>query len=138
MVARQSFATALGLSVLGVLRAYAVVGVPPDVMGVGPAYAIPEVVRKAGLNMSDIDVFEINEAFASQCLFCIHHLGIPMEKVNPCGGAIALGHPLGCTGARQVVTLLHHMRQHRKRFGVVSMCVGTGMGAAALFENLDL
>lgn len=137
LVARQSFAAHLGLSVLGVLRAYAVVGVPPDVMGIGPAYAIPEAVRKAGLRLSDIDVFEINEAFASQCLYCVDHLGIPMEKVNPCGGAIALGHPLGCTGARQVVTLLHYMQRHRKRFGVVSMCIGTGMGAAAVFENPD-
>lgn len=137
LVARQSFAAHLGLPVLGVLRAYAVVGVPPDVMGVGPAYAIPEAVRKAGLCLGDIDVFEINEAFASQCLYCINYLGIPMDKVNPCGGAIALGHPLGCTGARQAVTLLHYMQRHRKRFGVVSMCIGTGMGAAAVFENPD-
>lgn len=137
IVARQSFAVMVGLPTLGVLRSYAVVGVPPDVMGVGPAYAIPEAVRKAGLAMSDIDVFEINEAFASQCLYCIHHLGIPADKVNPCGGAIALGHPLGCTGTRQVVTILHYMQRHRKRFAVVSMCIGTGMGAAAVFENVS-
>uniref|UniRef100_A0A3Q4BT10 Uncharacterized protein n=1 Tax=Mola mola TaxID=94237 RepID=A0A3Q4BT10_MOLML len=126
---------ALGLPVLGVLRASAVVGVPPDVMGIGPAFAIPAALKQAGLTVDDIEVFEINEAFASQAVYCVEKLGIPLEKVNPNGGAIALGHPLGCTGARQVVTLLNELRRRgRRAYGVVSMCIGTGMGAAAVFE----
>ncbi|XP_077426497.1 3-ketoacyl-CoA thiolase, peroxisomal isoform X7 [Vanacampus margaritifer] len=135
LLGRRAVVEALGLPVLGVLRASAVVGVPPDVMGIGPAFAIPEALRRAGLGVADVDVFEINEAFASQAVYCVEKLGIPWEKVNPNGGAIALGHPLGCTGARQIVTLLHHLRRRRARaYGVVSMCVGTGMGAAAVFE----
>uniref|UniRef100_U3FWS8 3-ketoacyl-CoA thiolase B n=1 Tax=Micrurus fulvius TaxID=8637 RepID=U3FWS8_MICFL len=135
LLARRSTAAQLGLPVLGVLKSFAVVGVPPDVMGVGPAYAIPAALKKAGLTVNDIDVFEINEAFASQAVYCVEKLGIPMEKVNPLGGAIALGHPLGCTGARQVVTLLNELKRRGKRgYGVVSMCIGTGMGAAAVFE----
>nr|XP_060638620.1 3-ketoacyl-CoA thiolase, peroxisomal [Anolis sagrei ordinatus] len=135
LLAKRSKASQLGLPVLGVLRSYAVVGVPPDVMGIGPAYAIPAALEKAGLTVKDIDVFEINEAFASQAVYCVEKLGIPLEKVNPLGGAIALGHPLGCTGARQVVTLLNELKRRGKRgYGVVSMCIGTGMGAAAVFE----
>ncbi|KAG7488703.1 hypothetical protein MATL_G00037270 [Megalops atlanticus] len=136
LVGRRSTVEALGLPVLGVLRASAVVGVPPDVMGIGPAYAIPVALQQAGLTVDDIDVFEINEAFASQAVYCVEKLGIPLEKVNPNGGAIALGHPLGCTGARQVVTLLNELkRRGRRAYGVVSMCIGTGMGAAAVFEH---
>ncbi|XP_008276561.1 3-ketoacyl-CoA thiolase, peroxisomal [Stegastes partitus] len=136
LVGRRAAVEALGLPVLGVLRASAVVGVPPDVMGIGPAAAIPVALERAGLTVDDIDVFEINEAFASQAVYCVEKLGIPMEKVNPNGGAIALGHPLGCTGARQVVTLLNELRRRgRRAFGVVSMCIGTGMGAAAVFEH---
>ncbi|NWQ80074.1 THIKA thiolase, partial [Columbina picui] len=135
LLAKRSKAAQLGLPVLGVLRSFAVVGVPPDVMGIGPAYAIPVALDKAGLTLNDIDIYEINEAFASQALYCVEKLGIPMEKVNPLGGAIALGHPLGCTGARQVVTLLNELKRRGKRaYGVVSMCIGTGMGAAAVFE----
>lgn len=135
LLARRSKAEELGLPILGVLRSYAVVGVPPDVMGIGPAYAIPAALQKAGLTVNDIDIFEINEAFASQAVYCVEKLGIPAEKVNPLGGAIALGHPLGCTGARQVVTLLNELkRRGRRAYGVVSMCIGTGMGAAAVFE----
>ncbi|XP_064906428.1 3-ketoacyl-CoA thiolase, peroxisomal isoform X2 [Columba livia] len=135
LLAKRSKAAQLGLPVLGVLRSFAVVGVPPDVMGIGPAYAIPAALEKAGLTLNDIDIFEINEAFASQAMYCVEKLGIPMEKVNPLGGAIALGHPLGCTGARQVVTLLNELKRRGKRaYGVVSMCIGTGMGAAAVFE----
>ncbi|KAM7336846.1 hypothetical protein ACRRTK_002965 [Alexandromys fortis] len=135
LLARRSKAEELGLPILGVLRSYAVVGVPPDIMGIGPAYAIPAALQKAGLTVNDIDVFEINEAFASQALYCVEKLGIPAEKVNPLGGAIALGHPLGCTGARQVITLLNELKRRGKRaYGVVSMCIGTGMGAAAVFE----
>ncbi|NXM76426.1 THIKB thiolase, partial [Serilophus lunatus] len=135
LLAKRSKAAQLGLPVMGVLRSFAVVGVPPDVMGIGPAYAIPVAVEKAGLTLNDIDIYEINEAFASQAVYCVEKLGIPMEKVNPLGGAIALGHPLGCTGARQVVTLLNELKRRGKRaYGVVSMCIGTGMGAAAVFE----
>jgi len=136
LLARRSKARELNLPVLGVLRSFAVVGVPPSVMGIGPAYAIPEALKKAGVGISDIDVFEINEAFASQAVYCVEKLGIPMEKVNPKGGAIALGHPLGATGARQIATLLHELKRRGKNgaLGVVSMCIGTGMGAAAVLE----
>lgn len=135
LLGRRSVVEALGLPVLGVLRASAVVGVPPDLMGIGPAFAIPAALQQAGLTVADIDVFEINEAFASQAVYCVEKLGIPLDKVNPNGGAIALGHPLGCTGARQVVTLLNELkRRGRRAYGVVSMCIGTGMGAAAVFE----
>uniref|UniRef100_A0A3Q2QQU5 Acetyl-CoA acyltransferase 1 n=1 Tax=Fundulus heteroclitus TaxID=8078 RepID=A0A3Q2QQU5_FUNHE len=102
--------------------------------GLRPAFK-PDGSTTAGLSLDDIDVFEINEAFASQALYCVEKLGLPLEKVNPNGGAIALGHPLGCTGARQVVTLLNELRRRgRRAYGVVSMCIGTGMGAAAVFE----
>uniref|UniRef100_A0A8C0MWW4 Acetyl-CoA acyltransferase 1 n=1 Tax=Canis lupus familiaris TaxID=9615 RepID=A0A8C0MWW4_CANLF len=135
LLARRSKAEELGLPVLGVLRSYAVVGVPPDIMGIGPAYAIPVALQKAGLTVKDVDIFEINEAFASQAVYCVEKLGLPPEKVNPLGGAVALGHPLGCTGARQVITLLNELKRRGKRaYGVVSMCIGTGMGAAAVFE----
>jgi len=123
-----------GLPILGRFLSYAVVGVPPAIMGVGPRYAIPVAVEKAGLTIGDIDQFEINEAFASQALWSVKELKIPMEKVNPLGGAIALGHPLGCTGARQISTLIHNLRRNKKRYGVISKCIGTGMGAAGVFE----
>uniref|UniRef100_A0A2K6FWV7 Acetyl-CoA acyltransferase 1 n=1 Tax=Propithecus coquereli TaxID=379532 RepID=A0A2K6FWV7_PROCO len=135
LLARRSKAEELGLPILGVLRSYAVVGVPPNIMGIGPAYAIPVALQKAGLTVNDVDIFEINEAFASQAVYCVEKLGLPPEKVNPLGGAVALGHPLGCTGARQVITLLNELkRRGKKAYGVVSMCIGTGMGAAAVFE----
>uniref|UniRef100_A0A3Q2IA04 Acetyl-CoA acyltransferase 1 n=1 Tax=Equus caballus TaxID=9796 RepID=A0A3Q2IA04_HORSE len=135
LLARRSKAEELGLPILGVLRSYAVVGVPPDIMGIGPAFAIPVALQKAGLTVNDVDIFEINEAFASQAVYCVEKLGLPPEKVNPLGGAVALGHPLGCTGARQVITLLNELKRRGKRaYGVVSMCIGTGMGAAAVFE----
>lgn len=135
LLSTRSKAKELNLPVLGKFVSYAVVGVPPDIMGVGPAYAIPEAVKKAGLTLDDIDIFEINEAFASQALWCVNKLGIPKEKLNPKGGAIALGHPLGCTGARMIATLLHEMKRRGKPgYGVVSMCMGTGMGAAAVFQ----
>eukprot|EP01127_Copromyxa_protea_P002818 TRINITY_DN12758_c0_g1_i1.p1 TRINITY_DN12758_c0_g1~~TRINITY_DN12758_c0_g1_i1.p1 ORF type:complete len:430 (-),score=130.25 TRINITY_DN12758_c0_g1_i1:72-1361(-) len=123
-----------GLKILGKFHSYAVVGVPPYVMGIGPAYAIPVAVKQAGLTIDDIDVFEINEAFASQALYSARKCNIPESKVNPNGGAIALGHPLGCTGARQIATLIHQLRRTKTRYGVVSMCIGTGMGAAGVFE----
>jgi len=132
---KRGMAKKLGLPVLGTFRSFAVVGVPPSIMGIGPAFAIPEALKKANLKVSDIDVFEINEAFASQATYCIEKLGIPLEKVNPNGGAIALGHPLGCTGARQIATLLYELKRTKQRYGVISMCIGTGMGAAAVFER---
>merc|ERR1712083_803989 len=97
-------------------------------------FAIPAALDKAGLQIGDIDIYEINEAFASQVTMTIEHLKIPLEKVNPNGGAIALGHPLGCTGARLTVSIIHELRRRKKSLGVVSMCIGTGMGAAALLE----
>eukprot|EP00045_Choanoeca_perplexa_P010594 m.108232 g.108232 ORF g.108232 m.108232 type:complete len:106 (+) comp15330_c0_seq25:1035-1352(+) len=103
-------------------------------MGIGPAIAIPKVLKQVGLTIHDIDVFELNEAFASQAVYCIKKLGLDPRKVNPNGGAIALGHPLGCTGARQVATLLSALRRTGQKHGVVSMCIGTGMGAAAVFS----
>jgi acetyl-CoA acyltransferase 1 len=101
--------------------------VPPDIMGVGPAFAIPEVLKKAGLDIRDIDIFEINEAFASQALYCVRVLGIEMKKVNPQGGAIAIGHPLGVTGARQIATGLARAKKTGEKLLVTSMCIGTGM-----------
>lgn len=104
-------------------------------MGIGPAVAIPAALKKAGLEIKDIDVFEINEAFASQATMTIEALGVPKEKLNPRGGAIAIGHPLGNTGSRQVVTLFNELERTAKKFGVISMCIGTGMGAAGIFER---
>jgi len=131
---KRGTAKRLGLPILGTFRSFSVVGVPPSVMGIGPAFAIPEAVKKAGLKLDDIDVFEINEAFASQAVYCMKKLGISPKKVNPNGGAIALGHPLGCTGARQIATILNEMKRAKSHYGVVSMCIGTGMGAAAVLE----
>lgn len=124
----------LGLSPLGRLRAFTVVGVPPDIMGVGPLPAIQKLLKQTGLTVDDIDLFEINEAFAAQALYCQRELEIPDERINVNGGAIALGHPLGCTGAKLTATLLHELRRRKGQFGVVSMCIGGGMGAAGLFE----
>lgn len=135
LLMRRSTAKSLGLPILARFVSFAVSGVPPSVMGIGPAYAIPAALEKAGLTVDQIDVFEINEAFASQAAYCVEKLGIPFEKVNPKGGAIALGHPLGCTGARQVSTLITQLKRTNQRYGVISMCIGTGMGAAAVFER---
>lgn len=137
VLASRAAAVRMGLAprILGVLRGYAVAGVPPSEMGIGPAVAIPKALAAAGVPIDQISVFELNEAFASQAIYCARKLGIDAARVNPNGGAIALGHPLGCTGARQVATLLHELRRTGERFGVVSMCIGTGMGAAAVFER---
>merc|ERR1712070_1124157 len=123
------------MGILAKFVSYATAGVPPNIMGVGPAYAIPKCLDKAGLKVSDVDIYEINEAFASQAKYCVDKLGIDHAKVNPKGGAIALGHPLAATGARMVATLLPELKRTKKRYGVVSMCIGTGMGACALIEN---
>jgi len=135
LLSRRSEAKKLGLPIVGRFRSYAVVGVDPLVMGIGPAYAIPAALDKAGLKIDDIDIFEINEAFASQAVMTVDHLKVPKEKLNPKGGAIALGHPLGCTGARQIATLLPELKRTGKKTGVVSMCIGTGMGAAGVIES---
>mmetsp|Transcript_18826 Transcript_18826/g.48340 ORF Transcript_18826/g.48340 Transcript_18826/m.48340 type:complete len:432 (+) Transcript_18826:138-1433(+) len=131
----RSEATKRGLPVLAVFRSFAAVGVDPAIMGIGPAKAIPAAVEKAGLSLRDIDLFELNEAFASQALYCQNFLGIDDDKINVNGGAIALGHPLGCTGARCTATLLSEMAKRGSRYGVVSMCIGSGMGAAGVFER---
>lgn len=135
LLARRDVAKKLGVKIYGRILSFAVAGVPPEVMGIGPAFAIPEALKKTGLSVKDIDIYEINEAFASQAVYCVEKLGIPKEKVNPKGGAIALGHPLGMTGARMVVTLFHELERTAKKYGVISMCIGTGMGAAGVFER---
>jgi len=120
---------------MAAFRSYAVAGVDPSIMGIGPAFATPMAVSKAGLQLADIDVYEINEAFASQAVYCVKKLGLSKDRVNVNGGAIALGHPLGCTGARMTSTVLYELKRRNGRYGVVSMCIGSGMGAAAVFEN---
>ena len=115
---------------------YQVVGVEPYKMGIGPLYAIPKVLKHANMKLEDIDLIELNEAFATQSLVVIKHLGLDMDKVNVNGGAIALGHPLGCTGTKLTVQLLHELRRRNKKYGMVTMCVGTGQGAAGIFELL--
>ncbi len=130
---KRSTAERLGQTIIGKFVTSSVVGVKPLLMGIGPWKAIPVALEKAGISKDDVDVYEINEAFASQCVWCIRELGLPEEKVNPNGGAIAFGHPLGCTGARQVSTLLNELGRTGKKVGVTSMCVGTGMGMAAVW-----
>ena len=130
-------AEAMGLKPRLRFVAFAVAGVPPEVMGIGPIYAIPKALRLAGLTLNDIDLIELNEAFASQALACIRKLELNMDIVNVNGGAIALGHPLGCTGAKLTVQLMHEMKRRGGRYGLVSMCVGMGQGAAGIFENLQ-
>jgi len=135
LIMERSVAEKLGLPILGVLRSYQVAGVPPEIMGIGPVAAIPKALEKAGITIADVDLFELNEAFAAQALAVVKELGIDPAKVNVNGGAIALGHPLGCTGAKLTATLLHEMARRGSRYGVVSMCIGGGMGAAAVFER---
>jgi acetyl-CoA acyltransferase len=125
-----------GLNPLGRFLGYAVAGVPPEIMGIGPVKAIPKVLRQTGLKIDDLDWIELNEAFAAQSLAVIKDLGLDAAKVNPLGGAIALGHPLGATGAVRTATVLHGLRRRKLRYGMVTMCIGTGMGAAGVFESL--
>ncbi len=126
----------LNLKPIAKLLSFAVAGVPPRIMGIGPIYAIPKALKQVGLKQEDIDLFELNEAFASQSLAVIRELGLDEEKVNVNGGAIALGHPLGCTGAKLTVQVLHELKRRGKKYGMVTMCVGTGQGAAGIFELL--
>jgi acetyl-CoA acyltransferase len=116
-------------------RAFAVAGVPPAIMGIGPVPAIRKLLAKTGLKVDQIDLFEVNEAFASQAVYCARELGLPLDRLNVNGGAIALGHPLGATGARQIATALHELERRKGRYAVISMCVGGGMGAAGLIER---
>lgn len=125
-----------GAKPLGRFVGYAVAGVPPEVMGIGPVKAIPKVLKQAGIGQEDLDWIELNEAFAAQALAVIRTLGLDPSRVNPLGGAIALGHPLGATGAIRIATLMHGLRRHGKKYGMVTMCIGTGMGAAGVFEAL--
>jgi len=134
LVVSEAFLKRTGLKPLARFVSFAVRGVPPELMGTGPIEAIPAALELAGLTLADIGLFELNEAFASQSLACIRELGIDPERVNVNGGAIALGHPLGCTGAKLTATLLHEMQRRQTRYGCVTMCIGGGMGAAGIFE----
>jgi acetyl-CoA acetyltransferase family protein len=128
-------ARALGITPLLVFRGYAAAGCEPDEMGIGPVFAVPKLLNKHGLKVADIDVWELNEAFASQVVYCRDRLGIPMDRLNLNGGSIAIGHPFGMTGSRLVGTIANEMQRRHARYGVVTMCVGGGQGAAALFER---
>jgi acetyl-CoA acyltransferase len=127
----------LGIKPLARFVSFATAGYKPEEMGLGPVFAIPKALRLAGLKLSDIDVIELNEAFAAQSLAVMQEAGLDPERVNPNGGAIALGHPLGCTGAKLTATILREMKRRNARYGLVTMCVGGGMGAAGIFENLN-
>jgi len=134
MVMDREKADSLGLAPMAKFRSFALGGVPPEVMGIGPIVAIPKALKLAGLEISDVGLFELNEAFASQSIQVIRHLGLDEEIVNVNGGAIALGHPLGCSGAKLTLSLIHEMKRRNVQFGVVTMCIGGGMGAAGVFE----
>jgi acetyl-CoA acyltransferase len=136
VIVSEEAAKKLDVKPLGKLIAFATAGVEPALMGIGPALAIPKALKQAGLTMGDIGVVELNEAFASQAVYVARALDIPDEKLNVNGGAIALGHPLGCTGAKLTTQLLHEMRRRDTRYGIVSMCVGGGMGVAGIFERV--
>ncbi len=137
MVMSADKAAQLGLTPLARFVAFAVGGVAPELMGIGPVAAIPKVLKTAGMSMNDIDLFELNEAFAAQSLAVIQTLEMNPDKINVNGGAIALGHPLGCTGAKLTTQLLYEMGRRKSKYGMVTMCIGGGMGAAAIFENLQ-
>jgi acetyl-CoA acyltransferase len=135
LVMSSDRAKTLGLQPLVVFRGYAVAGCEPDEMGIGPVFAVPKLLKKHALKVDDIDVWELNEAFASQVVYCRDRLGISMDRLNPNGGSIAIGHPFGMTGSRLVGTIANEMQRRKARYGVVTMCVGGGQGAAALFER---
>jgi acetyl-CoA acyltransferase len=135
LVMSRKAADAMGVAPLGVFRAFVTVGVDPEIMGIGPLPAVQKLLAKTGLTIGDIDVFELNEAFASQSVYCQRELGIPDDKININGGAIALGHPLGCTGAKLTASALYELKRRGGRYAVVTMCIGGGQGAAGLFER---
>ena len=135
LLASRSFAKKHGLPIVGRILGSTLIGVQPEIMGIGPSVAIPKVLEKTGLKLEDIDIFEINEAFAAQILYCINKLNLPMEKVNPRGGSIALGHPIGATGARLFSTLLSELKRTGKKIGLISQCIGGGMGIACVVER---
>ena len=136
LVMSRAKADELGLKPLAIFRHYATVGVDPEIMGIGPVPAVQKLLARANLKVSDIDLFELNEAFASQSVYCQQQLGIPDDKVNVNGGAIALGHPLGCTGAKLTATALYELKRRGGKYAVVTMCIGGGQGAAGLFERV--
>ncbi|MEY4513105.1 MAG: hypothetical protein RLZZ450_5227 [Pseudomonadota bacterium] len=136
LVMSKQKADELGVKGLGYFRAFVTVGVDPSIMGIGPLPAVQKLLKKTGLSLKDIDLIEMNEAFASQSLYCKRELGIPDEKLNVNGGAIALGHPLGCTGAKLVSSILYELKRRGGRYGIVTMCIGGGMGAAGLVEAI--
>jgi acetyl-CoA acyltransferase len=136
LVMTRDKAKELGITPLGVFKAFATVGVDPEIMGIGPVPAVRKLLAKTGLKVSDIDLFELNEAFASQSVYCQRELGIPDDKVNVNGGAIALGHPLGCTGAKLTATALYELKRRGGKRAIVTMCIGGGQGAAGLFERI--
>jgi acetyl-CoA acyltransferase len=136
LLASEEALKTYNLKPIGRLLSFAVAGVPPEIMGIGPIKAIPLALKRAGITMDQLDWIELNEAFAAQALAVIKELGLPLDKINPLGGAIALGHPLGATGAIRTATLLHGLRRTKGRYGMVTMCIGTGMGAAAVYEAL--
>jgi len=137
VVIERKHAEELGLKPLLRFVGFAVAGVRPEVMGIGPIYAIPKVLKLTGLSLDDIDLIEFNEAFAAQALAVIRELGLDLEKMNVNGGAIALGHPMGATGTKLTVQLIHEMKRRKSRYGMVTMCIGGGQGAAGIFENLQ-
>ena len=137
VVISEERAKELGIQPLGRFISFATAGCPPEIMGIGPVYAIPKALKLAGLTLDQIDLIELNEAFAAQALAVIQQAGLDPAKVNVNGGAIALGHPLGCTGAKLTATILHELRRRKLRYGLVTMCVGGGMGAAGVFESLN-
>lgn len=137
VVMSENAASKLGIRPLGYFVDLQVAGVPPEIMGTGPVPAVKKLLAKNGLTLNQIDVIELNEAFAAQAVYCIRELGIDPERVNPNGGAIALGHPLGVSGTRMTATLLRELKRRGGRYGIVTMCIGGGMGAAGIFENLN-
>lgn len=137
MVMERSLAESLGLKPLVKYVGFNVGGVRPEIMGMGPVAAVPRLLKRTGMNLNDIDVIELNEAFAAQAVAVIRELGFDEEKTNVNGGAIALGHPLGCTGAKLTVQIMHEMKRRGSELGMVTMCIGGGMGAAGIFENLN-
>ena len=136
MVMEAQTAAKLGFEPIARFVGFNVAGVPPEIMGIGPIAAVPRVLKRTGLSLDEIELIELNEAFAAQSLAVIRELHLDPERVNVNGGAIALGHPLGCTGAKLTVQLLHELRRRGGRYGMVTMCIGGGQGAAGIFERL--